>query len=134
MNKIAVVFIFYDLKQKKYLIENRTAKQFLANEKLFPGGKVNDDEINNLEKTLNREVKEEIGVEVKEYYDLKQEVKGLGGFMLHPFLVTKWTGVIPDNILDSGGGLEWIDVNDFKPRLKPVKTLLQIANQFVAHY
>lgn len=134
MRKLTIVFIFYDSENKKYLIENRTSEQFLANEKLFPGGKVNDDEIDYLEKTLVREIKEELGVSISEYFDLKQEVKGLGGFMLHPFLITGWTGVVPKKVLDRGGGLEWISARKFKPRLKPVKQLLRIVNKFVAHY
>lgn len=70
MVKKAVVYIFYDRNTDKFLVENRTKDQFLAGEKLFPGGKVELDEMNDLSKTLTREAKEELGVDIIEYKEL----------------------------------------------------------------
>lgn len=92
MAKKAVVYIFYDTKTDKLLVENRTNDQFLAGEKLFPGGKVEPDELDDLSKTLIREAKEELSVDIFDYTELKPSVVGIGGFMLYPYLVTSWGG------------------------------------------
>ena len=62
MAKKAVVYIFYDKNTDKFLVENRTKDQFLAGEKLFPGGKVEQNELDDLTITLIREAKEEAGI------------------------------------------------------------------------
>lgn len=128
----AVVYIFYDNIADKFLVENRTKDQFLAGEKLFPGGKVEPNEFDDLTKTLFRESKEELGVDIVNYKELKPAVLGIGGFMLYPFLVTSWIGLIPEKVLDKGSILEWVDTKTFKPNLKPVKQLLDLANNSVA--
>lgn len=92
MAKKAVVYIFYDKNTDKFLIENRTNDQFLAGKKLFPGGKVEPDELDDLSKTLIRETKEELGVDITEYKELSPAVVGIGGFILYPYLVTSWGG------------------------------------------
>lgn len=92
MTKKAVVYIFYDKVNDKFLVENRTKDQFLAGEKLFPGGKVEPDELDDLSKTLIREAKEELGVDIIDYERLNKEIVGIGGFTLYPFLVTSWGG------------------------------------------
>lgn len=132
MDKKAVVYIFYDKNSDKFLVENRTNDQFLAGEKLFPGGKVEPDELEDLSKTLIRESKEELGVDIIEYHYLNLPVVGIGGFMLYPYLVTLWKGQIPEKVLDKGSVLEWVDRKTFKPNLKPVKQLLSIARSNLA--
>lgn len=131
MDRIAIVYIFYDPEKKKFLIENRTKEQFLAGEKLFPGGKVEPNEKDDFEKTLRREVYEELGVKIVEFVNFNKKVKGLAGFKLYPFLITKWKGKIPKTIIDKGSKLEWIGIDDFKPTLVPVKKLLGIAKKGV---
>lgn len=132
MVKKAVVYIFYNKNTDKFLVENRTKDQFLAGEKLFPGGKVELDEMNDLSKTLTREAKEELGVDIIEYKELNPAVVGIGGFILYPYLITSWKGQIPEKVLDKGSILEWVDSKTFKPILKPVKQLLNIARSHLA--
>lgn len=131
MAKKAVVYIFYDKNTDKFLVENRTKDQFLAGEKLFPGGKVEQNELDDLTITLIREAKEELGVDILEYVKLIPAVIGIGGFMLYPYLVTSWGGQIPEKVLDKGSILEWVDRKTFKPKLKPVKELLKLARAYL---
>lgn len=131
MDKKAVVYIFYDNNTDKFLVENRTKDQFLAGEKLFPAGKVETDELDNLDKTVIREAKEELGVNITEYKDLRSPVVGIGEFILYPYLITSWEGQIPERVLDKGSALEWVGRYHFKPKLKPVQELLEIANIFI---
>lgn len=131
MSKKAVVYIFYDKNKDKFLVETRTKEQFLAGEKLFPGGKVNTNELNDYSKTLIREVKEELGVLVTNYQKLKPSIVGMGGFRLYCYLVTAWSGEIPEKVLDKGSILEWVDRKTFMPKLKPVKQILKLANYCV---
>lgn len=132
MDKIAIAYIFYDPQNKKYLIENRIDKQVAAGEKVFPGGKVEDDEKDNLEKALVREAKEELGIEIIKWVDLEKSVILESGYILHPYLITSWNGEIPDKVLDKGSKLEWVAKDKFKPRLESIKKLLRIANSYVA--
>ncbi|MDP3918216.1 MAG: NUDIX domain-containing protein [Candidatus Woesebacteria bacterium] len=131
MEKKAVVYIFYDKNTDKFLVENRTKDQFLAGEKLFPGGKVEQNELNDLTKTLIREAKEELGVTITKYVELNPVITGLGGFRLYCFLVTSWSGRIPKIVLDKGSVLEWIDRKTFVPNLKPVRKILKLANNSI---
>ena len=132
MTKKAVVYIFYDKNTDKFLVENRTKDQFLAGEKLFPGGKVEQNELNDLTKTLIREAKEELGVDILEFTRLNPTVDGYGEFKLYCYLVTSWNGLIPRKILDKGSVLEWVDRKTFIPRLKPVQQILNIARSHLA--
>jgi 8-oxo-dGTP pyrophosphatase MutT (NUDIX family) len=132
MNKAAVIFIFYDSKNRKYLVENRTDMQIYSGKKVFPGGKVESNELNDLEKTLWREIKEEIGVRVKEFVDLKKTVIGESGYELHPYLILSWKGKIPKRVLDKEGELEWVDPGSFEPELESVRELLRLAQECVA--
>ena len=131
MVKKAVVYIFYDKNTDKFLVENRTADQFLAGEKLFPGGKVEDGEINDLTKTLLREAQEELGVNITEYKDMNSPIVGIGGFILYPYLISSWDGQIPEKVLDKGSVLEWVNTKTFKSNLKLVQELLKLANDFI---
>lgn len=132
LKKIAIVFIFYDKQKRLFLIERRRKKQYLAGEEVFPGGKVNDDEIGNLNKTLKREIFEELGVVPDSHENLGVDIIGMNGYILKPFLVTSWKGEIPKKVIDSGAVLKWVDVDDFKPTLKPVKEILDVFHNWVA--
>lgn len=131
MEKKAIVYIFYNKDADKFLVENRTMDQSMAGEKVFPGGKVEPGELHDLSKTLIRETKEELGVEVIEYVVLNPAVVGIGGFLLYTYLVTIWKGIIPEKVLDKGSKLEWINRRLFNPNLKPVQQLLRIANNYI---
>lgn len=133
MVKEVVVFIFYDSQKKKYLIEKRVSGQLYGGMKIFPGGRVEDNEIGNLEKTLFREIKEELGVSPIDYIDLKYPVDAGNGWTLYPFLVTSWKGKISERILDKGGVLEWIDRDKYIPKLDTMTKILEKVNEYVAH-
>lgn len=77
-----------------------------------------------------REAKEELGVDIIEYAELKPAVVGIGDFTLYSYLVTSWKGQIPEKVLDKGSVLEWVDRMIFKPKLKPVRDLLKLANSY----
>ena len=132
MIKKAIVFVIYDLATKKYLVENRTDKQTMSGEKVFPGGKVKNSEIANLTKTLFRELKEELGIKPKKYKYLGKPTVGINGFELYSFLVTSWEGKIPNKILDKGSTLEWLGSEEFKPNIKPVREILKLVKSCVA--
>lgn len=131
MIKKAVVYIFYDSLTNKYLFEKRTDKQTFAGLEIFPGGKVETDE--DLTKTLLREIKEEIGVDVIKYFDLKFSVVGEIGHTLYPYLITEWNGKIPDKTLDRNAKLEWLGIYEYKPKLESVRKILEVANDYVSH-
>lgn len=61
-NKNALVFVFYNKDKKEFLVEKRLTGQFLSGEKIFPGGKVEDNELDDYSKTLKRECLEEFAV------------------------------------------------------------------------
>ncbi len=130
--KKAVVYFIYDRATNSVLVENRTSEQSLAGRKLFPGGKVDPEELDNLSLTLFREVKEELGVEILDFKSIDRVVLGVNGYTLHPFVITKWKGIIPEKVLDKGSKLEWIELDKFESDVKPVTELHQIIKGYVA--
>lgn len=132
MTKKAVVYFIYDRKINSVLVENRTPEQSLAGHQLFPGGKVDKSELNNLSLTLFREVKEELGIDILDFVSIDRPVVGVGGFTLYPFIITKWNGSIPEKVLDKGSVLEWIGINNFGSDIRPVQELHNIIKDYVA--
>lgn len=130
--KISVVYIFFDSTNNCLLVETRPKSQFLSGEKIFPAGKVKKDEIHKIENCLLREISEELDVKPLDFIDFKVEIKGLGGYMLRPFLITSWEGSIPDNVLDSGAKLSWVHIDEYKPKLNPVQKILKLVKEYVA--
>ena len=110
--KMAVLFIFY--KDCKILLEQRTFSSFYSNLLVFPGGMVEDHELDNPEAALLREITEELGVEVEEFHPItdEEEFVSKNNRILKPYLITKWNGEIPEKILDQGNVAVWVDIED----------------------
>ncbi len=130
--KKAIVYFIYDRATNSVLVENRTLEQSLAGQKLFPGGKVDNNELSNYSVTLYREVKEELGIEILDFVYVDQPVVGVDNFTLYPFIITKWEGNIPEKVLDKGSVLEWVRIDDFSSDIKPVQELYKIIKDYVA--
>ena len=132
MRKIAVIAVFYDSRNNKFLVENRTKEQLLAGEKVFPGGKMEEEDLDNLETALRREIKEELEIDKFDFIDLKKEIRGINGYTMHQFLITSWKGKLPDRTLDRGAKLEWVDIDKFKSRVKPIERVAEMIRAYVA--
>lgn len=117
-NKNALVFIFYNKHERKFLLEKRLTDQFLAGEKIFPGGRIENDELNDYSKTLKRECLEEFKIIPKEYYIFENPVIGESGYKLWPCLILKWQGKIPRKVKDKGSAIEWVTINGYKSSIK----------------
>lgn len=132
MIRKAIVYILYDRESKKILVENRIDGQTLTGQKVFPGGKVEESETNDLDKTFLREIFEELGINPVQFVNLKRSVIGEPGWILYPYVVFSWKGKIPDKVLDKGSLLEWVDLDDFEPTHHSVKELLKLTRECVA--
>lgn len=131
MIKKAVVFIFIDIERKKVLLERRSQNQYLSSYKLFPGGKVEENEAKDLTVTLRREIKEELGITKFKYHDLRKRIKELNGYWLYPYIVYNWSGFLPIKSIDKKNRLEWMAVDEFKPTLRPVKKMKTLVKKFL---
>ncbi len=104
------IVIFVLTKNNKILVEKRPVKGFLEHQYILTGGAVNDDELDDLEKALKREMLEELGVKPVEYKLLSSEgILGMFDNLLKPFVITKWEGKLPKIGLDPEDPfpLEW---------------------------
>lgn len=111
MNKPAVV-IFVLVKDNKILVEKRPVAGFAKDQYLLPGGAINISE--NLEQALKREMTEELGVTPTKFALLTQEdITGLFDNLLKPFVVSEWTGILPQISLDQEDPypLEWVEID-----------------------
>lgn len=119
-----VLFVFYQ--EGKILCEERVvdgiAGNYITGGRCEPGDFQSD---NYKLATLQREVEEELGVKVLDYqfigsYPFKQ-------YLFHACIVYKWTGEIPDRILDNGRPTYWVEAKGFIPaiNLKPLRILLE---------
>ena len=104
----AVLFVFYDKKTGKVLSEKRRADNaFYPNKLTFPAGTVEENET--LETALIREIAEEFAVTPVKYESLSDTpISGKGSaYLLYPFIITEWTGTLPETILDKGNPTVW---------------------------
>lgn len=134
------VVIFALIKDGKILLEKRPVKGFADHQYLIPGGAISVPE--DLEQALKREVTEELGITPLQFAPLvSEEIVGLYGNLLKPFVVTKWEGDIPKIGLDKEDSypLEWIEIDtaqntqvaSTKKIIAAVKVYLQ--NQALRH-
>lgn len=107
-----VILIFLD--GEKIFIEKRVVKGFDKEQYLIPGGIVEETELNNLEAAIKREAIEELGVTPEEFINLhlQQKIFGLGGVILKPFIITRWSGNLPPTILDEGNPTVWLTIEE----------------------
>lgn len=126
-----MVFVFYDLKAKKVLMEKRISDQVFSGAKVFPGGKVENSDKKNFLKTLVREIQEELGVRPLKFVGFKDPIIGETGYSLWIYLVTKWTGEIPDKISDKGSGLIWVGEDEFESELRSVRKIYEKVKRYI---
>lgn len=107
-----VILIFLD--GEKIFIEKRVVKGFDREQYLIPGGIVEETEMENLETAVKREAMEELGVIPEEFITLpsQQEFFGMAGVILEPFIIKKWSGNLPQTILDEGNPTLWLNLEE----------------------
>ncbi len=124
MKKDTVVISIF-IKNDKILVEKRELRQFEISQYLIPGGIVEKGE--ELEAALKREALEELGVKIISCYaiPIKKKILGLKGQHLIPFIVKEWKGAFPDQILDKGTPLFWIDFEEaLTSKVKPTREII----------
>lgn len=128
MAKSSRVVLFALIKKNKILLEKRPVKGFPKHQYLIPGGAINE-ELEDLEDALKREMIEELGiVPVKFELLTDEDIPGLHKNILKPFVVTSWQGEVPKFILDKKDPfpLEWMEINTAL-NLLPVEPTGKIA-------
>lgn len=112
MAQSSKVVLFALIRNGKILLEKRLLDGFSKAQYLIPGGAINEG-LESLEEALKREMIEELGVEPVEFKPLSDEnIPGINDNLLRPFIVTSWSGEIPDKILDKEDPhpLEWVEI------------------------
>lgn len=122
-----ITYIF--IRDDKFLAEKRSPDSLFANHVMFPGGTVEEYELNDIEIALRREVMEELGVEILEYTTIpvSETIYGRNNAIVNPFLITNWRGNLPDRILDTGAELLWTDIHAMLNSPLEVVTRVAIA-------
>lgn len=122
-----VIFIFID--GEKILVEKRFLQNFKKNHYLIPGGEI-EGQFEDLGDALQRELMEELGVKPLNYnlIPTDEEILGINGQLLTPFLINKWEGKLPKKILDKGNQLTWLKIEEllnspFEPTRKIAEAL-----------
>lgn len=136
MAQFRKVVLFALIKNGKILLERRPVDGFSKAQYLIPGGAINED-LENLEQALKREMNEELGViptKFKLLFD--EDILGSNNNLLKPFIVTSWTGQIPENILDKEDPhpLQWIKVSQAVDKLPILasKKIITEVKKFLA--
>ncbi len=130
----ALVFVFYNTAEKRFLIEKRVKGQFLAGTEIFPGGKVENAELDDYFKTLKRECFEEFGIVPLEYYKLEEPVIGESGYKLWPCLITRWQGIIPKEVKDKGSLLNWVTIKKYKSNVKSQMEIYKRIKDYISKH
>lgn len=127
-----VLFVFYDKQTKRVLSEHRPPDHPLfPNRKTFPTGKVKEDEHDNIEKALFRELKEEFGITPIHYIPLNT-LEGEKNVLLHPFIIEQWHGAIPSVILDKGNALLWETFEEAaSSQIKTRKKIIEMLEDYI---
>ena len=111
MNKEVVLLVYYDPSTQKILSEKRSSdSKFYPNQPVFPAGTIEEEEKDDVSKTLIRESQEEFGVTPTEFVSLDGDsplISGDGLNVLHIYLTTRWEGTFSDEVLDKGNPLIW---------------------------
>ncbi len=126
-----VIFIFVD--KNKILIEKRALEDFEGEQYLIPGGFVEETE--NIEQALIREMKEELGVIPLDFIPLptKDKIIGLKNQILIPYLINKWSGQLPEIILDKGNSVVWIEIDEvLKTPVQPTREIVEALKSYLS--
>lgn len=109
LNKVAIL-IFTD--GKKILMEKRTIRGFDKDQHIIPGGVIEEEE--SLEMAVKREAMEELGITPLDFVALpyEEDIYGIDGVLLKPFIISNWEGNFPKAILDEGNLIEWIEIKE----------------------
>lgn len=129
------VVLFALIKDNKILLEKRSVKKFTNLQYLIPGGAINKNE--KLNDALKREMMEELRIIPTDFKLLTDEdIPGLYGNMLKPFIVTSWQGEIPKFILDKKDSfpLEWMEIDKALeiPPIKPTKKIIKLLKNYLS--
>lgn len=135
MAKNKKVVLFALIKDNKILLEKRLLDGFSNLQYLIPGGAINED-LESLEEALKREILEELGVIPTMFKSLSNEnIPGINNNLLRPFIVTAWTGEVPQKVLDKEDPhpLEWVEIDralDLLP-IKASKEIMQALKDYL---
>lgn len=126
------------IRENEVLIAKRKHGKHLAGFWEFPGGKSDNDETEPV--TLNRELKEEVGIEVKKYKEFYQNTHAFKDktILLVSYLVLEYSGTIENHEHDD---IKWVKFGDllnykFSPADEPIvnKLHLEFNNNFKRAY
>lgn len=133
------IIVYILTKGSKVLVEKypKLDDTFLANQFVYPGGTIEEVELEDYALTLTREVQEELGIKPIEFSAVTNEpLRITADLSISPFLVTKWQGKIPKNILDEDQNpLFWKDINfmEKSPIASVKKITKKIKEYFKSH-
>ncbi len=127
----AKVVIFIFLNGEKILIEKRIIENFTGEQYLIPGGVVK--QLESLEDALKREIKEELGIIPLKFTPIPStNIRGLKNQLLIPFLISKWAGDFPKNILDNDNSLVWLEFNEvLTTPIKPTRKIVEALKVYL---
>lgn len=107
----AFVVILLIVKNNKILLEQREFKG--ETHWLYPGGRIHQDELEDLSAAVIREAEEELGITPTKLLPILQEdFKSEIDTILRPFIVTEWKGDFPEAILDTDAPLKWLTLDE----------------------
>ncbi len=131
MEKANETVVFILLKEDQVLMEERAADSTFAGLKIFPAGKIENE---NIDEALIRELREELGILPLSYLRIPvaEEIYGETGRHLIPYLITEWEGEIPNFVLDKGNTLLWEDLQQALITA-PLKSSRKLAQALVDH-
>lgn len=137
MKKTFVVLALILNEQNKILVEQRLAEGDYINDFFFPGGIVEENELNNLKQALIREMQEELGITLTELLPIPHQEVLVGikeHIVLKPFLVKSWTGEIGQTILDNNNPLSWVDIEtQLNSSVEPVRKVTKLLKEYLKH-
>lgn len=113
-------------------MEQRTFSSFYSNLLVFPGGNYELDKDKNLIDTLKREIKEELNVDPVEIAHLNADYISRKSLKVKPFIITRWKGQIPGQVLDQGNSLVWIKIQDLKDSpLEQIQKIGKVVERYL---
>ncbi len=129
--KQAVILII--IEGERVLLERRLPTSALPNHFLFPGGAIEEYELDNPTLALKREAMEELGIIPTKFIAIKN-FTGETGTLLKPFIVTVWEGIIPNKILDRGNPVFWESIEMVcRSPLESVQEMIKEAKKILSN-
>lgn len=125
------VVILLIIKDGQILLEKR---QFNGGENfIFPGGRIKEHELEQLEMAAIREAQEELGITPTKIIPVLQEEDYFSetGKLIRPFVVIEWEGEFPEAVLDTNAPLIWQNLEEALN--SPVLSVRDLAKAAKAH-